>query len=231
LSAGDKNALALAFYLAKLRRDPDLAKKIIVLDDPICSLDIGRKAATRQEIALLLADATQVIVMSHDALFLRDVWTAAEPSERAALKVAREGRDSAIVAFEIERETQAQYYEDYVRLTEYVAGAGGASARDVARAIRPLLEGNLRLRFPGKVGSRRLGDFLQEVADADATNPLAVLAPLLTEIRQVNDYAKMFHHDENPAADSQPVSEVELRAYSVRALRVVSRVLAVGLAD
>ena len=231
LSAGDKNALAFAFYLAKLRRDPDLAKKVIVLDDPICSLDVGRKAATRQEIALLLADATQVIVMSHDALFLRDVWAAAEPSQRAALKVAREGRDSTIIAFEIERETQAQYYEDYVRLTEYVAGGGSASARDVARAIRPLLEGNLRLRFPGKVGSRRLGDFLQEVADADATNPLAVLAPLLAEIRQVNDYAKMFHHDENPAADSQPVSEVELRAYSVRALRVVSRVLAVGLAD
>jgi wobble nucleotide-excising tRNase len=227
LSAGDKNALASAFYLAKLRRDGDLTKKTIVLDDPICSLDMGRKASTRQEIQSLLQDASQVIVMSHDALFLRDVWSDAEPSERAALKVTRDGRDSTIVVFDIERETQAQYYGDYVRLTEFMTGASGAVPRDVARAIRPLLEGNLRLRFPGKVGSRRLGDFLQDVADAAGADPLAVLTPLLAEIRQINDYAKMFHHDENPAASSQPVNEGELRAYCKRALRIVSQVLAV----
>lgn len=231
LSAGDKNALAFAFYLAKLRRDADLSRKILVLDDPICSLDVGRKASTRQEIGALFKDASQVMVMSHDALFLRDVWSDADPSERAALKVAQEGRDSTIVALDIERETQAQYYQDYVRLTGYVTGGVSASPRDVARAIRPLLEGNLRLRFPGKVGSRRLGDFLQEVADADAADPLVVLTPLLAEIRYVNDYAKMFHHDENPAADSQPIDEGELRAYSKRALKVVSLVIAVGLTD
>jgi wobble nucleotide-excising tRNase len=231
LSAGDKNALAFAFYLAKLRRDPDLAKKVVVLDDPICSLDIGRKASTRQEIAALSNETSQVILMSHDALFLRDVWTDAEPSGRAALKVASAGRDSTIVALDIERETQAQHYADYVRLTEYVTGESTAAPGDVARAIRPLLEGNLRLRFPGKVGSRKLGEFLKEVADADPADPLAILVPLHAEISLINDYAKKYHHSENPAASSEPVNEGELTAYSKRALKVVSQILVVGLTN
>jgi wobble nucleotide-excising tRNase len=39
LSAGDRNALALAFFFASLERDPQRAQKIVVIDDPISSLD------------------------------------------------------------------------------------------------------------------------------------------------------------------------------------------------
>ena len=42
LSTGDRNTLALAFFFASLDRDPLLAQKIVVIDDPMTSLDEHR---------------------------------------------------------------------------------------------------------------------------------------------------------------------------------------------
>lgn len=228
LSAGDRSALAFAFFLAKLNKSGDLSKKVVVLDDPICSLDYGRRTSSLQEIEKLSSQASQVVVMSHDALFLKEIWSRSEPAKRMALRIARTNNNSSIVLCDIEQETRSRYSEDYVRLSDYVTGTIGASV-EVARSIRPLLEGHLRLRFPGRVGSRKLGDFLSEVANADPTDPISALEPLRSEIGDVNDYAKEFHHDENPGADSQPVNDTELYAYSRRALAAVAQVLVVGL--
>jgi wobble nucleotide-excising tRNase len=48
LSSGDRNALALAFFFASLDRDPQLAEKIVVIDDPMTSLDEHRSLTTIQ---------------------------------------------------------------------------------------------------------------------------------------------------------------------------------------
>jgi wobble nucleotide-excising tRNase len=56
LSAGDRNALALAFFFASLERDPQRAQKIVVIDDPISSLDEHRSLVTIQEMRRLVAD-------------------------------------------------------------------------------------------------------------------------------------------------------------------------------
>ncbi len=50
LSAGDRSTLALAFFFASLESDPDLSKKVIVIDDPMTSLDEHRVLHTLQEI-------------------------------------------------------------------------------------------------------------------------------------------------------------------------------------
>ncbi len=72
LSAGDRSALALAFFLAQLERDNDLGKKIVVLNDPFTSQDRSRRLATQQEIRRIRSRADQVIVFSHDDAFLSD---------------------------------------------------------------------------------------------------------------------------------------------------------------
>jgi wobble nucleotide-excising tRNase len=64
LSAGDRNTLALAFFFASLDRDPDLKDKVVVIDDPITSLDQHRHLTTVQEIGRLARQAGQVIVLS-----------------------------------------------------------------------------------------------------------------------------------------------------------------------
>jgi wobble nucleotide-excising tRNase len=48
LSSGDRNTLALAFFFASLDQDANLASKIVVIDDPISSLDEHRSLTTVQ---------------------------------------------------------------------------------------------------------------------------------------------------------------------------------------
>src|SRR5690349_5373275 len=54
LSSGDRNTLALAFFFASIEREPALADKIVVIDDPMTSLDDHRTLVTVQEIIQLL---------------------------------------------------------------------------------------------------------------------------------------------------------------------------------
>jgi wobble nucleotide-excising tRNase len=46
LSAGDRNTLALAFFLAQLSQDPDRVRKVVVFDDPFTSMDSFRRSHT-----------------------------------------------------------------------------------------------------------------------------------------------------------------------------------------
>jgi wobble nucleotide-excising tRNase len=39
LSEGDKRTLAFAFFIARIENDPNIKNKIVVFDDPVCSLD------------------------------------------------------------------------------------------------------------------------------------------------------------------------------------------------
>jgi wobble nucleotide-excising tRNase len=65
LSAGDRNTLALAFFFASMDQDPSLAQKIVVIDDPMTSLDEHRTLRTRQEMRELYSKVEQMIVLSH----------------------------------------------------------------------------------------------------------------------------------------------------------------------
>jgi wobble nucleotide-excising tRNase len=84
LSDGDKSALAFAVFVAKLEYDPSLAGKVIVIDDPITSLDTHRKTCTQQEICRIAQKALQVIVLSHDPAFLKGVRDKARAKRKNA---------------------------------------------------------------------------------------------------------------------------------------------------
>ena len=91
LSSGDRNTLALAFFFASLDQDPNLAGKVIVIDDPVSSLDDNRSLTTVQEIRRLLPRVAQVIILSHSKPFLCQTWESSDPTQRAALQVRRDG--------------------------------------------------------------------------------------------------------------------------------------------
>jgi wobble nucleotide-excising tRNase len=74
LSAGDRSSLALAFFIACLYQDPKIGEKIVVIDDPITSQDMFRATCTRQIISRLYIVAKQVIVLSHNPTFLKNLW-------------------------------------------------------------------------------------------------------------------------------------------------------------
>jgi len=105
LSAGDRNTLALAFFFASLEQDPTRGSKVVVIDDPISSLDEHRTLTTVQELRRLAQQTSQVILLSHSKPFLCRVWEGADHHSRAALELVRDGDGSTIRAWEVDRDT------------------------------------------------------------------------------------------------------------------------------
>jgi wobble nucleotide-excising tRNase len=82
LSSGDRNTLALAFFFAWLENEPNLGSVLVVIDDPISSLDDSRAAATAQRIRELAGRTCQTIVMSHSKPLLCNIWQHLNPGTR-----------------------------------------------------------------------------------------------------------------------------------------------------
>jgi wobble nucleotide-excising tRNase len=221
LSSGDRSALALAFFLAALKQDAQLSNKIIVLDEPITSLDRFRRTCTQQLIRQIAGKATQVVVLSHDPYFLKFLWEGYPPADIKVLQLCRSGDNTMIGELDIEAETQSTYMRDYSALLSFYRDRTRAPL-DVARSIRPFLEGLLRVRFPGHFQPNEwLGDFITKIRNADKSSGLQNATADLSELEAINDFSKKYHHDQNPRADSECISGDELHGFVKRTLRLV----------
>jgi len=217
LSAGDRSALALAFFLAHLRTDPTvLAGQVVVLDDPFTSQDAFRRQCTAELLVKLATEANQVIVLSHDPSFLKLVRDSAPcllPKELQAMKA---GSGSTIAEWSADEAAKTQYLKDYDTLVRYRRDRSPTTDR-VARAIRPFLEELYRARFPAKFLPKDwLGDFIQKIESAPPDDGLVQAKPDLDELRAINEYSKRFLHAGPPVIDPD-----ELDAYVARTLKLV----------
>lgn len=221
LSAGDRSALALAFFLAAFKQDPQAANKIVVLDDPFTSLDRFRRTCTQQLIRHVAGIAQQVVVLSHDPHFLKLIWDGYPPADIKVLQLCRTGDNTMIGELDIDAETQSTYIKNYSTLLNFYRDHAG-SPLDVARSIRPFLEGMLRAHFPGHFQPNEwLGNFIDKIKSAGNTDGLQHAQADISEIEAINDYSKKYHHDQNPNADSEPLSPDELHGFVKRTLRLV----------
>lgn len=227
LSEGDKSCLAFAFFLAKLETDPEIKNKVILFDDPISSLDNHRKNYTADQILKFNTLAKQVLVLTHDSYFARILWQkfADKSTLLTQLCIRRDGMtDSKIDVWNIEEETKNDYYQGYFALADFLEGQSKLDLRAVARSIRPLIEGNLRIRFPKDFKNDEwLGNFIDKVRNGLSSNVIQ-MQPQLSELEEINDFSKKFHHDKNPFADTESLNETELLIYVKRTLNVLSGV-------
>ena len=81
LSEGDKRTLAFAFFVASTLADENLKDRVVVIDDPMCSLDLNRKQHTRTVLKQILAGAEQLVVLAHDPYFIRDLREVLTPKD------------------------------------------------------------------------------------------------------------------------------------------------------
>jgi len=220
LSSGDRSALALAFFLAAMKQDIDIGNKIVALDDPFTSQDRFRRTCTQQLIRQLSSDAKQVIVLSHDPFFLRLIWENYPATEIKCLQMCRSCDNTIICEWDIDSETQSTYMKNYSVLLDFYRVRKGAPL-EIARSIRPFIEGLYRVRFPGhfKPGEW-LGEFVDKIRNAANTDGLSYAKADLAEIEAINDYSKKYHHDQNPNADSETISDDELHGFVKRTLRL-----------
>ncbi len=223
LSAGDRNTLALAFFFASLDQDVQLANKVVVIDDPISSLDEHRALTTVQEIRRLAERAAQLIILSHKKPFLCRLWEGTDPTMRAALEVVREGQGSTLRGWNAALDSITEHDRRYAHLREFL-DRGTADLREVAGSIRPHLEAFLRVACPEDFppGSL-LGPFLNTCRQRLGT-PLEILDKDATrKLEELVDYANRFHHDTNPAWETEAINDGELRGFVERALRFARR--------
>ncbi len=218
LSSGDRNTLALAFFFASLDQDPNLANAVVVIDDPISSLDDHRSLTTVQEVRRLAERAGQVIVLSHDKRFLCRIWDGADPTTRLALEIARDGNGSTLRTWDVAQDSVTEHDRRHVRLQDYVTNGNG-DQREVARAIRPHLEAFLRVARPEHFPpGTLLGPFLG-LCRQRVGQPNEVLEQNATqELGELVEYANRFHHDTNPAWETEVINGTELRSFVERAL-------------
>ena len=93
---------------------------------------------------------------------------------------------------------------------------------EVARSIRPMLEGYLHRRFPGLINSGLLfGQVIDAINNAPQGSPLVYAQNITDELTDINSYAGQFHHDTNPSADQVQIIDGELRQFVERAIDVV----------
>jgi wobble nucleotide-excising tRNase len=75
LSEGEKTALAFSYFLSKFENERDMEEKrkesVVVIDDPISSLDENRLYSTAHLIRDNFKTVRQLIVLSHNFLFLK----------------------------------------------------------------------------------------------------------------------------------------------------------------
>ena len=223
LSAGDRNTLALAFFFASLDLDPNRGQKIVVIDDPISSLDEHRSLTTVQEVRRLADQSRQLIVLSHTKAFLCRLWESSDRSARAALQVARQGDGSTLEAWDVDADSETEHDRRHALLSDYLVTSAG-DPRAVARAIRPHLESFLRVAFPEEFPASTLLGTFRNVCEQRVGTAREVLTQQDTdELSNLVEYANRFHHDTNPAWETEVINDRELHGFVTRTLRFAKR--------
>jgi wobble nucleotide-excising tRNase len=224
LSAGDRNTLALAFFFASLDQGSQLAQKIVVIDDPMTSLDEHRSLTTVQEMQRLYGRVSQMIVLSHSKSFLCAIWEGADKGTRSAMRIIRDGAGSTLAVWDVRQDCITEHDRRHELVRSYSRAGNPTTERAVAAALRPILEAYMRVAYPADFEpGTLLGPFIGICQQRHGTaNEILSLGDTL-ELRALLDYANRFHHDTNPAWETAFINDRELVDFATRTLAFTQR--------
>lgn len=224
LSAGDRNTLALAFFFASLQIDPQRAQKVVVIDDPMTSLDEHRTLHTLQEMDRLAHEVTGMIVLSHSKPFLLGVWDKIQQVPKTALEVRRLGTGSTLASWDVTGDMLTEHDRRFAAALDYIHQSDPAMERRVAESLRPMMEAYCRVAYPTEFPpGTLLGPF-----HAKCVNRVGTASPIMSqvhtgELRALLDYANRFHHDTNAAYATELINDAELTDFARRTLDFIQR--------
>ena len=219
MSSGDRNTLALAFFFASLENQADLNQKIVIIDDPMTSLDEHRALTTVQEIRRVSARVRQVIVLSHSKPFLCALWERAERDTRSAMQIARAHQSSTFTEWDVNLDCITEHDRRHALVLNYFENSANAEAREVAAALRPILESFTRVAYsshfqPGTL----LGPFLGLCEQREGKSDEILKPADRIELQSLLEYANRFHHDTNAAWQTEIINDHELLGFCRRTL-------------
>ena len=224
LSSGDRNALALAFFFTSLMQDSDQTNKIVVVDDPMTSLDDHRAWATRSELYSLATRVQQLIVLSHSKRFLCPFWENHDENVLSAYSISRIQNSSELTQWDVREDSITEHDKRYELVLKYLQSANSTDEREVAQALRLILEAFVRVAYPNHFAPGCvLGPFVNECKQKLGQSDEILSKSDTEELKELLDYANQFHHDTNPAWKTHTINDTELVAMVKRTLLFCSR--------
>ena len=224
LSAGDRNTLALAFFFASLDKDPNLENRIVVIDDPMTSLDEHRALRTREEVVGLAGRIQQVIVLSHSKPFLCSLWEKMDRNGAIALRINRGVSGSEVAIWDVRNDSVSEHDKRHELIRGYLFAADPDKERQVAEALRFVLEAFMRVAYPEHFPpGRLLGPFIEMCDQRLGTDTQILAQGDVTELGSLLAFANRFHHDTNPAWQTEIINDAQLADFAERTLRFTSR--------
>ena len=222
LSEGEKNCLAFSFFMARLEMISNIEDYIIVFDDPICSQDSMRRSITISQLANFSRKVNQFIVLSHDEYFIKE-FCERRPDALQLQIVENKNEKSIITSIDINEYTKDYLYKDIDKIKEYASkgNASNINQTSVIRAIRPVIEGLLRIKYYGLLEEGEwIGSYIQKLRNADCNSPFYREDNILDEIIYLNDATKKYHHG-NGVYSTTPISENELKNMCFKAIHIL----------
>jgi len=145
LSGGDKNALALAFFLAKIIVDENIESKIIIFDDPISSFDYNRKRRTIEFIKFLSQRGKQIIILTHINTFAFELYDSLKEVgiSPKCLRVI----NGKIKEWDINEDKKHPFFKNISKLEAFVSGQEEINLDEARRLIRICLEDKLKFNY------------------------------------------------------------------------------------
>ncbi len=219
LSAGDRTTLALAFFVAHLERDPDRASRVVVFDDPFNSQDAFRRHQTVYRIRQAGMECAQVIVLSHDANFLNQVWDKCPSDQRVAIQITdHRSLGSKIGGCNLEEACKGRVASEIDDLLAY-HNTGAGKTYDIAKKMRVVLETYCRCAYPNCFeADDMLGEIARKVREGGNDHPAWML---LDDLEQINDYTRGAHHGDNPRdGKADQIDDIEMSGYVRKTLQI-----------
>ena len=190
----------------------------MVFDDPFNSQDRHRRTYTINQIVRVGNDSAQTLVLSHDNLFLREMWDKPLPKEhRKALSLAPCGaEDTLIVEWDIEEDSESEDAQNKRALATFYQGEGG-EPRDVVKRIRPVIETYMKRIVPELAKIKSLGDKLAKIRTDNGPPALLAHYDLIDDL---NTFTRKYMHGEGRNPDAEHLSVAELRGWVKKTLEL-----------
>jgi len=146
LSEGDKSTLAFAFFIAAVETIPELDKQVVILDDPLSSLDETRREATARVLLELSPKLNQLAVFTHKKDFLHMLFDKIPSSITLQIRSDRT-KGSWLEPFDVEEDRKSQYARTMESLQRYVSEDYGPTADSMQGNIRKAFEVVLKTKY------------------------------------------------------------------------------------
>ncbi|UPS92778.1 AAA family ATPase [Bizionia sp. M204] len=210
LSEGDKNAIALSFFMATL----DLSNcedKIVIFDDPLSSFDSNRKQMTLHFLTKIADKSKQFFLLSHDHILIQK-FKGLNP-DLLCLTIQNSEKDSVLKKIDIQTEFKSELHKDLEVIYNFKKNGAEteSSKREVIRCLRPILEGIIKVKFYNDIADNIwLGEIIASIRNSKENDELFSLKHLISDLTVINDYSKSFHHDSQNTDNIIDVKELKM---------------------